>query len=346
MRLVLVALITWAGLASAAGSADQSSADLTLDWQATPSCSSTAQLREAIARDLRGAPSGARRVSARARANQSADGAWHVDLVTEAEGASHHRSFDAESCSAAETALALILAFAINPQAAPPAPEAQTPNGAPVEPETTPAPAPVIAQSPSPSPVVTPAPIRSPSAQPTPASDTHLAAASAALAFDLGTLPALAEGAQLALGLSPGRFRFELSGADWSDRTGTQSASAAGARFALYTAAVHAGYAWPMGRLTLGPLLGADLSVLKVAGHNGSLTNYQGSFRSGGASLGGVLAWALSDRVELHFLLEGIHWFDRPKFVVKEPEPAGPAPVYRPWVIAGQASFGASVRFF
>jgi hypothetical protein len=343
MRLAPALLITWTGLASAAGSDDQNSTDLRLDWQATPSCSSTAQLREDIARDLRGSPSGARRVSARARANQAADGTWHVDLVTEADGESHQRAFDAESCSAAETALALILAFAINPQAAPPAPDEQGPTAAAVKTDTAPV---TQVPAPKPSPATRSAPEeRAPSTPPPRSSAAHLAGISAALAFDLGTLPQLTEGAQLALGFYPGRWRFELAGVDWAPRTGTAQASAASAEFRLLTGAARAGYTWAVGRLAVGAVLAADLAQLNSVGSHGSLTNYRGSYHSGGASAGGLLAWSLGDRIELHFLLEGLHWFERPNFVVTEPKPPD-SPVYRPSAVVGRAELGASVRFF
>jgi hypothetical protein len=349
MRLAPALLLTWAGWASAAGSDAQNSGDLRLDWQATPSCSSSAQLRADIARDLRGSPSGARRVSARARANQTTDGSWHVELVTEADGESHQRSFEAESCAAAESALALILAFAINPQAAPAAPDEPAPSPTAVETEAAPvtrAPAPQASAA-----IVSAREQRAPIASPPPpprarSSAARLAGVSAALAFDLGTLPALAEGAQLALGFYPGRWRFELAGTDWSNRTGMAQTGAATARFRLYTGAARAGYTWPVGRLAVGAVLAADLAQLKAAGSNTRLTSIEQNDLLGGVSAGGLLAWSLGERVELHFLVAGVHWFERPKFVVDEPKPANPVLVYQAPAVVGRAELGAGVRFF
>jgi hypothetical protein len=347
MRVAPILLLTWSGLASAIGSVDAPNPELSLDWQATPNCSSEAQLRADVSRILHGAPSEARKVNARARAAQTADGNWHVELVTNIEGESHQRSFDAESCAAAENVLGLILAFAINPRAEPATSEAAgvsaastTIDAAPAAPSSTPTPRAPTAALPSER-----AKVSSMTASPT-AKSHHLLGVSAALASDLGTLPALTAGAELALGVYPGHFRFELSGADWIHRQGRASVSAAGATFSMVSAAARAGYTWPLGRLSLGPAVAAHFVQLRASGFKGSVASFDKTEVSGGFGVGGLLAWRVGEHVELHFSLEGLHWFNRPQFVVTEPNSAPAAPVYRPAALVAQAALAATVRFF
>ena len=85
---------------------------------------------------------------------------------------------------------------------------------------------------------------------------------------------------------------------------------------------------------------------LKASGSNGSRANFDKTEASAGFGAGGLLAWRLSERVELRCLLEGLHWFNRPRFVVTEPNSAAPAPVYQPTGLVEQAALGATVRFF
>jgi hypothetical protein len=100
--------------------------------------------------------------------------------------------------------------------------------------------------------------------------------------------------------------------------------------------------------LALGPALAAQLAQIKASGVPGAraVRVFERSEMSGGVGAGGLLAWRLGDRVELHFLIEGLHWFNRPQFVVTQPNLAPPAVVHQPGGLLVQAALGATVRFF
>ncbi len=137
-----LAAALWAGPACA----DQAPPRLTLDWSSSPACSSDARVLEEVARILVGASPVERRVGARVRLARTDRGRWKVHLVTEAEGTSRSRSFDAESCEAAASGVAFILALAVDPAVAAPArvspvtPGAAAPGAAPADTSSPPTP--------------------------------------------------------------------------------------------------------------------------------------------------------------------------------------------------------------
>jgi hypothetical protein len=358
MRFGPLALLTFAQVASAQGGAP-AKGPLTLEWKANPSCSSPSQIADEVSRILRGAPGSERPVSARVSLVGDDRTSWHVTIVTQSDGASRERSFEAESCTAAAEAVAVILAIAINPRASPPpAPEVLPPASAAPTSSSTPPPA-VATLPPAPptppasaalaGPIATPPPAPSaltstPSSSSGPPNPLTLQGLTVAgsLAIGAGNLPTVGAGAELAVGWRPGRLRLELAGTYWGQQRAT--ASGAGADFELLSTEARAIYAWTAGRLALGPLLAVGLEWIKASGFGGTFANASPAETLGTVGVGGLVTWRLAWRIHLRLALESVFPLSRPDFVVLD-RPAAASTVYRPSLAFGRAVVGAEVQF-
>jgi len=323
----------------------QQTAGLELQWQGAAECAERSALDDEIARILANAHGERRTVSARvavAPESGAPNSAWHVELATTVGNETHERHFDAESCAAARSAIALILALAIDPLSAPSGPGPTT--------ESSPAPSdrPVTAAAPAEhAPTITSVERDSPpevsrSPGPAPTSAWVLAAAAG---IDDGTLPRPTLGAELALGFIHDGLRVELSGSAWGARDGFSTSDDAGARFRLVSAEARAVYAWRWHQVALGPSVGFDLARLSASGFDGSSANFEQRKTIAGLGAGGLLEWRPARWFGVRAALESVFWLSRPAFVVLEPNPAPPSLVYRPAVVAGRAFLGAELDF-
>jgi hypothetical protein len=305
---------------------------LHLEWQSSPKCSSAEQLQADVARILQQAEGPQRAVEASVSVTRKQHETWEIRLITRVEGHARTRSFEAESCAAAESALAVILALSINanvsaePAASLAEPAAHPPRSAeradsPVTEAATPPPTP---SPPSPPPVS--------------------ASFAAGLALDSGTLPSAAEGVSLGLGLRRGGLALTVTGADWLERTARTSAG--GADFHLLSACFRVGYGWRVGQLEVGPVLAFELANLHLRGFGGDTDNFEGNQRFSGLAAGGEVSVPVSGVVRLGASLEGIAWLTRPSFVALEPAPAAAVSVFRPAPVSARAELAARVAFF
>jgi hypothetical protein len=342
------ALLTAARSAFAQGTPPATPAPVTLEWKATPECSDGPHVLEQVGRILGEGTGTRRQVTARVDVGTGDGGAWRVTLVVEADGASHQRNFEAESCQAVVDAVALILAIDVDPQVATRA----AASGA--EPGAVPAVAPATATVPPPAPppttaVATPPPLappRAPTSTPTSraAGRTPLDfVIGASFAADVGSLPNLGAGANLAVGAQRGGWRFELDGSYWGPQTANSSTSPGGATFQLGSGNARAAYLWSLRSFSLGPLLDVGLEGMHAQGQDGTKDNRHPTQFWALVGAGGLVTFRPFAPLALRLVLESEIPLPDPSFVVLNP--GSQAQVYTVSQVIGRAMIGAEIKF-
>jgi hypothetical protein len=343
---LLFALALTAGARRAASQTAEVAGPLTLDWSAPAGCPSQEHVVQRI-NVILGRSTKPRALTVRASAALAPGGKWRVSLGVEREAESGSREFEAESCEAAADATALIVSLMIDPSA--------VAGGAAIEPA--PAPEPEKTARPAP-PAIPPPPASSPperepaapSAPSAPPPHSPLFAVRASLAGDVGTFSPASVGGELALGVSPRRFRFELAGSYWATTTTTLPGSSPpeGARLALATFGARAAYVLPAGDFTFAPLVGVEGDWMSATGFGG--TSHQSQTASWvAAALGATGSWAPIRNfraVALSFTLVAVVATEKlSPFVATEPGGTDRT-VAQPSQIAGRAFWGVEYRFF
>src|SRR3977135_1222749 len=97
--VITARLFAWSFVAPAG--ANETRPPLTLDWSASPDCSSGPRVLADVAHILNGSWAHDREVTAHVRLVKTERGVWRVVLMTETDSGARNRSFDAESCEAA-----------------------------------------------------------------------------------------------------------------------------------------------------------------------------------------------------------------------------------------------------
>jgi hypothetical protein len=332
-------LFAWSFVGPAA--ANETRPPLTLDWNASPDCSSGPQVLADVAHILTGSWAHDREVTAHVRLVKTERGAWSVVLMTETDSGARNRSFDAESCEAAAAGVAFILAVALKrvPSAETATDQSHTADGAatadkqPVE-EPTDLPSTDPPEAPPPS-VVQHAPSR----------PSTTVFAFAAGAIDAGTLPRATLGATAAVGLQPGRWLFDVSAGYWSPQSATAQTTPAGARFQAFSAEARAAYGWPFGRLAAGLLAGVGIELISAEGFKGSARDFAPTALTSTFCAGGFASWRWGGPLGLRLEVEGEVPFSRPSFIVIEAAPLPNSPVFRLSAIAARTLLGADAYF-
>jgi hypothetical protein len=337
--------------------ADPEPTRTTLDWDATPECMSGARVLKEVARLAGGASDRGRRITAHVRLTQTDDGAWHVALETQTDEGTRKRSFDAESCEAAAAGVAFMLAIAENPAVI-----ANPIGEAPLSPrETSPPPHDPSAASLEPPPSTTPrfAPNAAPSAGkaldepdeakvdeagPGKARRAFSAVAALAMGFDTGTLPRATLGPTASIGLAPGRWRLDLTGAFWTSKSATLPARPTGASFEAWSAEARAAYGWRFGPFRVGPMVGLGVEATYATGFGGTVANLDTSALTATFGAGGFTRWCPGGAFALRLEVVGEVPFERPSFSVREPVPPNSL-VFRLPVAMARASVGVDVVF-
>jgi hypothetical protein len=289
---------------------------------------------------------------------QTDSGAWRVVLRTQTEEGARSRSFDAESCEAAAAGVAFILAITENPAvAATRGAEALAAPVAPLPPLPAPAPQ-AVAPEPEPPPPLPVADKVAPLATKTPAeleeAETDARGRAGARAVDgvvalgigtdTGSLPRATLGPNASVGLAPGRWRFDLTGAYWTSQSATLPAGPAGAKFEAWSAEVRAAHGWPIGPVTVGPIAGLGVESIYASGFGGTAANFDVSTVVGTIGGGGFTSWRPGGAIALRLEVEGEVPFDRPAFHVSEPMPPNSL-VFQLPVAMARASLGAEIVF-
>jgi hypothetical protein len=316
---ILVACL-WTGRAAAD--------PLRLTWVAPEGCSSQADIERQIARSLGNPSSHHAALAVRVELRRLAKRRVSVSLVAEGRGESGQRQLEAESCDAAATAAALIVALMVDPAlgaSAQPAPEPPAPPPPPPPPEPPPLPPaepetpPLLAMMPRRSVIpeeTPPAPAHPPSTSDLAPLD-HLSARIAAIG-DIGSLPGADVGGELALLLSVRRLRFELAGALFASSNATASAlPTEGAHLSLLTVAARGGYTFPLGPLALTPWVGVEVDSETGSGYGGDAHESQtGTWLA--VAAGGSLSWRFWRLFSLSLGAEALVPTSRPTFLATD----------------------------
>ena len=161
--------------------------------------------------------------------------------------------------------------------------------------------------------------------------------------MDVGSLPQAAVGVEVAAGVVRDRLTFEISGTYWAPQSDAES-DKSGATFHLLSADARAGYAWPLGRFHVGPLLAGG----RVFGRfriRGTVSDYAPTAFFGAVGAGGRVTWNATRLFVLSLGVETEIPLSRPSFVVLEPAPTSPSVVDRVSPVYGRGSAGAEISF-
>jgi hypothetical protein len=350
-RLIRVATLVAIVTSSTRALAEPS---VTLEWRATPGsdCPSGAEVTSEVDRILEGSAGSRRQISAQAVVTRTASGGHRVKLATSGADTAGRRTFEAASCREIAAACALILAMTVNPQLSSNAASgvARAESARPDEPAAPPdsastnAPVPAVQRAPE-APRADDGYSR---ALPPASSSPKRFGASASFAGDVGSLPSVAAGAELALAFAADRLRLELAGRMWAPSR-TTGATSAGATFDLFLVGVRGGYALVKARsVKVGPALGLEVAHMRAGGFGGT-TAFSPDATTLGASMGLLSTWspfAELPSFAFRFLVEAAVPFSRPRFVVREPPPAPPTDVHSAAPVVGRAGVGAELLFF
>ena len=315
-------------LASAQGTAP--SIDLT--WSAPAGCPSRAAVLAEIQTILEGSIATAHPVDARAAVTRTG-ARWHVELAIRSDQGSGERTLDADSCAELGSAVALIVALAVDPTRRPP-PKEPTP-------ETVDAAAPSVAPPPPPP----------PRTEDEPADGPRLAVGAAGLA-DFGALPSAGVGGAVSLAGLYRRARLEARGRllgsqradDPARPTQGVDLSYLGFDARACFAVLASGRAARDG-VAIGPCLGVDVSRISGSGIGGQKT-LSGAGTWGSASGGLLGTWSLASIVALRVGAELLAPTSRPSFVVLAADGSTAGSLHRPAALGGRFDLGAELRFW
>lgn len=305
-------------------SADTVAPKLALAWDAPDECPPAADVEARVARLLADSRrvADAAPVEARVKVTRVREGRWTARLTTRIDGIAGDRTLSAASCELLASASALVIALAFDPElgVAPPS-----------------EPAPPASSSASPPTPTSPGPLPAPTSPEAPSSPHVIAGAW--IAADSGTLPSLAPGAGLHVGLGDRAWSVGAYGEAWLASTATSdSRPGAGGDFDLVDFGVR-GCARLGARFTLGACLGAELDRVHARGFGvtspGEATRLWIAAR-GGAELGLRISEALF--VPLH--VDAVVPFSRPTFALENV-----GAVFRPAPVGVRASLGVTLHF-
>ncbi|WP_437991013.1 hypothetical protein [Sorangium sp. So ce145] len=357
--LAALALAATAAEARASAAEGAANADgVALDWVAPGECADRGRVLAEIEQRL-GRPAGASGeppLKARAVVSRNVRGSWDLRLTMTLGETARSRELHGETCAELADAAALIIALAIDPDAASrgaaqadpdagaaPDAAAGAEQGAGAEPEADAAPdARTAAEAP---PAASPPPDASAPAAPErraarPSRPLELRATlRASGVIDSASLPAVAPGASLAAGVLLEAFRAELSGTTFGAQRAVVAGTTMGGTVHLTTGGLRLCYAGRYRAFELGPCAGIEVGVMSAASFGAASP---GSNRAlWVAPYAGALAiFALSDRIRVPLVLDVHVPVRRDQFVL-----VGIGAVHRSAAAALRASLGVEVRF-
>jgi hypothetical protein len=319
-----------------------------LAWTAPVECPSRAAVLGQVRAILEGGAASAHAVEATATVERAGP-RWRVALTIRSDQGSGVRSLDADSCEALGSAVALIVALAVDPTrrappdaGAPSSGDAPVPHASPTDADAGAGAQPLSAVSPRP---------RS-GMEGAQSADGPRLAVGAMGAADVGDLPSAAVGGSVAVAGLYRRGRLEVRGRSFaSQRAADLARPAQGVELAYLgldaracLAVLATGRAAREG-VAVSPCLGVDLSRIAGSGFGGSKTfSGDGSWSAIEAGLLGT--WALAPSVALRVGVDLLVPTSRPGFVVLAPDGSTEESLHRPAPIAGRFDVGAELRFW
>jgi hypothetical protein len=332
-------------------------------WSAPPSCPSQSDVEAEVSRTIGARATRPEPLRARMEVWQSEAGGWKGDIELSAASQVTRRQVHGDTCKAVASAVAIVISVAAIDDAAPGTRESSRGEGAPV-PAGVPGPAgglaPVSPDRPRPPEVVppdappspptpTPPVVRMNAAPTAPAPITVTTRGprrvppivlGASALVDVGSLPAVAPGVELFLGLRPGRWRFEAAAAYLATQSGTLTAAPTqGANLSQIDVGARAWVAWGWSRFEAGPSVGARAAWVAATGFRSS-TPESGTGQVLAGSLGARGAMHLARWASLHMAADLVAPVDRPSFVIRDG-----GTVFRPSALAFRGGIGLDAQF-
>lgn len=312
-------------VAARAGAQASAASGVQLTWNAPSECPTRADVEREVGQILAASTAPASAVSARADVTRLGE-KWHVELAIASSEGRGERRLDASSCGELGSAVALIVALAVDPGARPPPP---------------PVPSAPDAGAPEAAAAAPPPP-------PRPGSDSTTlgVALGAAATADFGTLPSTGVGGEAVVALVVDRLRVEGRGRIFAKQRALDPANAAqGVDFTLLGGGLRGCFAAIAGTVSLAPCAGAGLERLSAAGFGGNA-----SFSRDAAFVtldgGALLTWSFARWLALRAELEGVVPLARPSFVVLRADGSVAEVLHRPSSVGGRAGLGIELHFF
>jgi len=334
--LASAAVLFAARTASAQGS---SSLALDLTWNAPPECESRESVLAAVERVAGGPREKATPLRARVTVTSFDAGAWHAVLEIETPRGASERAFDAESCSAVVSAVAIMMAVAADGE------NPATPNqGTPRE-----EPARVAPRAPE-GPTHEARERRVTAGEPPRGARSQLEAMLGA-SIDGRSLPSFSGGGEIGAGWTErtGSWRLRaIASAAFDVPRSSAAATGEGAKFWWAGASGRLCAAPVWGRIDVGPCFDAEVDGMWTSGARGPAPSFHA--QAGDAvwwSVGGSLlaSIAVSDAVGVFARGDALVPLVRPSFVVERaPSPAVQVYEAHPWNARG--AVGVELRFF
>jgi hypothetical protein len=274
------------------------------------------------------------RLVARADVTQLGPESWSVHVTTDVDGTQGERTLEADSCTSLAKATALILAWAVDPVQARATLAANR-----AEPATAPL-------------AAAPLPDGKPAAPPSPSAFPFAAVIAVSGMGDMGTLPSLGGGAQLALAALIGAARFELSGGYWFPQDATKQENGrngvtVGSRIHLSDAALHACFRGRLhARFELDPCAGASIVHASGDGYAVGSTSFVPATNTGDwvALQGDVLgAWRIVGPFALRASVGVELTPARPPFTVMVQ--GSQEVLHQPALVGGTGTLGVEAHF-
>ncbi|WP_437795941.1 hypothetical protein [Sorangium sp. So ce693] len=324
-----------------------------LDWIAPGECADRGRVLAEIEQRLgrSSAANGEPSLKARAVVSRNERGSWDLRLTTTLGETTHSRELHGETCAELADAAALIIALAIDPDAASRSTPTADPDtgagpgelsgadpGAGADPEVDAAPdAPTAADAPpavSPPPGASAAPAQHPS-RPLELRGTLRASG----VLDTASLPAVAPGAAIAAGVLIGAVRAELSGTYFGAQQAFVERTTMGGDVQLITGGLRLCYAMRYRAFELGPCAGIEVGVMSAASFGAASP---GSNRALWVAPhpGALASFALSDQIRVPLAIDVPFPVTRDRFVL-----VGIGAVHRSAAATLRASLGVEVRF-
>lgn len=314
-------------------------------WAASTECSIESAVEAEVDRLLEHLPAPERPLEVRASVTVAPDGGFRLTLEIDDGDRRLQRELRAPACDELARPAAVVIALAIDPEAAARALEIgdREPSVAAVPPlpSSEPAPSGEPARAPEHAlaPVAEP-PVprdRGPESSSRDALRVHVRVAAVA---DFGALPEPSLGPGVALGVGAGRFRAEVGGFLLPARRATIAGDETkGGDIELVAATATACWLGMFGSVEIGPCAGADLGVVHGEGF-GVSEPASGELAFVALRAGALLAWSLDSRWSLELAGGPVARVGRGAFVLE-----GMGAVHEPAPVGARLDAGVAVRF-
>lgn len=319
-----------------------------LRWSAPAGCPSGPQVEREIAQTVGGRPLRPEPLQARVDVFPSEAGGWKGEIELTASGQTSRRQVRGDTCGAVARAVAIVVGVAAIAETfePPPGPAPPRPPSAPPEAPVLPPPAP---PPPAPAPAGTaprPIPLATAPAPRAPAGPRLRVAIGGAAVVDAGSLPAVAPGAELVVGLRLAWWQIEAVGtylASESQALSGRTGQGASVWMDAIGGRTCAAASWPA--IEVGPCLGGAAGWLHASGY-GADVRYTPTALVASLTAGARGAVPLARWLSAGAGAELVVPLDRPTFVIDNAVAAGKnGTVFHPSPAAFRGSVALQVHF-